>query len=275
MEPQTFWLYSLASVSLIWGVFGLRIALSVLAANAVLAVIFWHFPGGNGLSDVLLIGYPLYWGVAFFLFRFVEYIPLPAPPVALRVALGCIAAAALTVLANWGWIGHNARLLYATYAAPVEDRPRLLEREFARATYGQVCLDSNATLMGLAMGARDRETVAVLLDAFGRCHGASATMEQTVRPVFDAGDVDSLIFLMDSGLKPSTLVSGSPYRGSALAYAAVVAQNRELVRELVRRNPENAKTLPFLSVVFADLKLINHNAMIRLLEGLGVCLPGE
>lgn len=275
MEPQTFWLYSLASVSLIWGVFGLRIALSVLAANAILAVIFWYLPGDSGLGDVLLIGYPLYWGVAFFLFRFVEYIPLPAPPVALRVASGCIAAAVLAILANWGWVSYNARLVYATYAAPVEERPRLLEREFAHATYAQVCLDSNATLMRLAMAAGDHKVTGVLLEAFGRCYSASATMEQVVRPVFDAGDVNALGFLMESGLKPSTLVSGSPYRGSALAYAASVVQNRELVRALARHNPEDARVLPFLGVLFADLKYANNNAMIRQLTDLGIAPPIE
>lgn len=279
MEPQIFWLYSLASVSLAWGVFGMRIALSVLAANAVLACIFWYapvyMPEESGLADVLLIGYPLYWGVAFFLFRFVELLPLPAPPVALRVGAGCLAALAFVLLANWGFIGHNARLLYAAYIAPVQERPRLLEEEFARAAYGQVCLDSNATLMRLAMGADDRAVVAVLLDAFGRCYSASATMEEVVKPVLDAGDVHAFELLLESGLKPGSLVSGSPYRGSVLAYAAGVAQNRELVRVLVRRYPEEAKTLPFLGVLQGDLKSANNNAMLRLLRELKVLPPED
>lgn len=270
MEPQVFWLYSLASVSLVWGVFGLRTALGVFAANAILAVIIWYAPQENDIAALLFIGYPFYWGLAFFLFGFIEAIPLPSPAIAYRVVLGCLAGIAFVMLANWDMLRHNAALLYATYAAPVEKRPGLVEKELARATYGQVCLDSNATLMRLALDMKDSEVTAVLLDAFSRCYSASATVEEVVKPVLDNGDIERFEFLLNNGLRPSSLVSGSPYRGSVLAYAAGVARNPELVTALARHYPEDCKHVRFLDVLLSDLRKDGNTAMLELLREKGV-----
>ena len=273
MEPQIFWMYSLAAVALTWGLFGLRLAVSVLAANAVLALIFYGLPRealGPAITGALPFGYPIYWGAAFFLLRWLDALPLPAFPVVPRVVLGVILAMTFVILANKDDVGHSWNLLYATYAAPVEERPALLREEFARSSYQEVCLDSNATLMRLAVSARDKEVAGLLLDAFSQCHTASATMVQAIKPLFDQGDLASIDFLMENGLKPSTLIAGSAYRGGALSYAATVARNREIVLSLIQHDVTDARSLPFLSVLQTTLEEQRNDDMLALLRGAGV-----
>lgn len=273
MDPQVFWLYSLASVSLLWGIFGLRTALGVFVANLILAFILWCAPRESDLADALLIAYPLYWGASFYFFAFIEKIPLPDPGVVLRVVFGCVAGLVFVALANWGQLSHDAVLLYAAYAAPVEKRPHILAKEFAHASYGQVCLDSNAILMRLALVTKDRKVATVLLSAFDRCYSASTTVEEVVKPILDSGNIEQFEFLLDSGLKPASLISGSPYRGSVLAYAAGVAQNPELITALRRHYPESSRQVPFLDVLLNDLKRDDKQAMLDLLREEGITTP--
>lgn len=279
MDPHIFWMYSLAAAGLTWGAFGLRFGLSVLAANAALAFILYALPPGSlspALANILPFGYPFYWGAAFFLLRWLDILPVPALPVVLRVVLGTFLALFFVVLANKDTLGHSANILYATYLAPVAERPALLREEFSHSTYSQVCLDSNATLMRLAITARDKEVAGLLLDVFSPCHSASATIVQAVKPLFDDHDLESLEFLMANGLKPSTLISGSAYRGTALSYAATVVGSREIVLSLIRHDPMDARMVPFLPVLEATLEEQDNDAMLSLLREAGILpAPGS
>lgn len=278
MEPQTFWLYNFAAVAIAWGVFGLRFGLSVLAANCVLAAVFFALPqeyGGFNLRDVLLIGYPIYWGIAFLVFRWVEALPLPSSPLPLRIAVGCVVCIGCVVLAHRGTLSRESSILYAVYLAPVEERPVILEKEFADSPYTDICLDSKAELLRLAMGVGDHDVTAVLLQAFTRCHSGSRTMTEVVKPILDEGDLDGLRFLLDSGLKPSMLVYGSAYRGSVLSYAATVARQPDIVRMLIRHDPEGARNLPFLSVLMETLVESEDLAMLHLLHDEGIPIPEQ
>lgn len=270
MDVRILWLYSMALASLVWGLFGLRGALAVLAANTTLAVILCFVPDADGLASLLSIGYPFYLYMAFFIFGFIEHINIPAVPVTTRVILGCMGCIGFAVLIHWGWVSHNVRLVHAAYIARVEDRPRLIQEAFADASYEQVCLNSNATLLSLALGAKDQATTAVMLDAFDRCHKASATVKDVVIPLLGSEDMEQIDFIVKNGLKPATLVSGSAYRGSALAYAALVVKSPELVTALLSRYPEEAVNTPFIEVLLNDLTKANELEMRALLEKNGL-----
>lgn len=275
MEAITFWCYALAASLLIWGALGLRFALSVLAANAVLACITYLLPEHTQLSanavTALMLCYPLYWGVAFFLLRFVD--ALPQGSVLLRLALCCVLALACVLFANRGLLVRTGTLFYATYLSDPAKRPGMIAEVFEASDYQQVCLDSQATLMRLAVDARDADVAGVLLKAYARCYSASQTMLEAVRPLFAAGDVEAVAFLTDSGLKPSTLVCGSAYKGTALACAALEAQQPEIVRLLVSRAPDDARNLKHLSVIFDTLREEQDAAMLDVLRQAGLAAP--
>lgn len=273
MDMRTLWLYGLALASLVWGLFGLRTALAMLAANTVLAAILCFVPNTGGFATILSVGYPFYLFMAFFLFSFIECIDFPVLSAAKRIVLSLVGCLVFAALINWDLVSYNARLAYAAYGATVEERPRLIHEAFADAGYGLVCLDSNATLLRLALGAKDQATTAVLFDAFDRCHRASVTVEKVVKPLLDSGDMEQIGFLIENGLKPSTLVFGQAYRGSALAYAARVAKNPKLVMALLSRYPEKARSTPFIGVLLNDLKNNNELEMLELFEKNG--LAGE
>jgi hypothetical protein len=274
MDPLTFCLYSLAAACLVWGVMGLRFALSVLAANAVLAVLFFCLTAAidnTNLQYALVLSYPLYLGLAFVLFAFCERVGLPSLNIFWRFGLGCAAALCLALWANGDALLRGATQLGITYFVQPQERAGRLADFLRRSDKKQRCDESYATLMTLAVDARDAEVVRVLFDAFSVCDGAAETVNDTVRPVLDSGDAAALDFFLQCGLFPDTEVFGHDYaNGTALAYAATVAKRPELVRQIVASAPERARRMKYLGTMLETLKEQGGKEILSVLEQMGV-----
>lgn len=273
MESHTFWAYSLASVFLVWGALGLRFALSVLAANAALAVLLFCLPAGTlgpAVRSALPFGYPVYLGAAFYALERLDRASLPSLPGGLRFFGGLLAALLFAAAANLPTLSYVWNMQCAVYLAGPKERPALLTKTLARSSYQQVCLDSHAPLMELALQARDRDVLRALLAAYDRCYSASATVGAVVKPLFDAGRTEEVSVLLESGLRPSSLVSGTPYKGTALAYAALEAKSRELVEAIVNHDRSDAQVLPFLHALVEALHERADTAMLHYLREEGV-----
>ncbi len=245
MNEQTFCLYGLAAAFLVWGALGLRFALSVLVANIVLAfILFFLGPalGDNNLLHVLMLLYPLYWGLAFAAFRFLDRPDMPSISVPLRFGLGCVTALGLVMWAHWGFLAREGNLFRITYLVEPRERAAHLADFLKSSDRERVCGDSYTTLMQLAAKAGDKEVVGVLFSAFSACNGAAETVSDTVKPLIDNGDAASLEFLLRNGLEPDTEVFGHDYaNGTALAYAAVIAKQPGRVRRIAASAPAKAR----------------------------------
>lgn len=274
MSAQTFHLYSLAATCFVWSALGLRFALSVLIANTVLAFLLFHFDPGGGSENllyVLMLLYPLYWGIAFAVLRFFERPELPSLNVSLRLVLGCTAAVGLVVAANWIPLAREGNLLRITYLAEPKERAALLDAFLEQSGNRLVCDDSYATLMRLAVNARDAEVLEVLFKAFSSCNGAALTVTDVVKPMLDNGDAASLEFLLQCGLAPDTEVFGHDYaNGTALAYAATATGRPELVRLIAASAPKKAKNMKYLGNMFETLKERDDQDMLSVLARLGI-----
>ena len=275
MDARVFCLYSLAAVCFIWGVLGLRFAVSVLIANAVLA--FLLFSGldvrisNENLRYALVLAYPLYWGMAFVACKFLERPELPAMNIPLRMGLGCIAALGLALYINWPSLARSGELFRITYLVEPKERAARLSGFLRRSSNEQICGDSYADLMRLAFNARDKDVVEALLGSFSRCAGAAATVSDVVRPVIDSGDAAGVEFLLQCGLAPDTEVFGYDYaNGTALAYAATIANRPNLVRLIFASAPEKARHMKYLGNMLEALKEKGNKEMLSVLAELGV-----
>lgn len=274
MNAQTFCLYGLAAAFLVWGALGLRFALSVLAANIVLAFILFGLGpalGNENLLYALMLLYPLYWGLAFAAFRFLDQPDLPSLSVPLRFGLGCVTALGLVMWAHWGFLAREGNLFRITYLVEPKERAVQLADFLKFAGRERVCDDSYATLMQLAAKAGDKEVVEVLFDSFSDCNGAAETVSDTVKPLIDNGDAASLEFLLQCGLEPDTEVFGHDYaNGTALAYAAVIAKQPELVRLIAASAPDKARGLKYRDNMLEALKEQGNKEMLSVLEQAGI-----
>ncbi|MDL2315728.1 hypothetical protein LJC59_01405 [Desulfovibrio sp. OttesenSCG-928-A18] len=281
MQAQTFLLCILAVCALFWGVFGLRFAASVLFANLVLGFIryllnpcllsFFNQELSSNAIALLSYAYPLYWGLAFALCRGLDNTaPLNVP---LRLILGFVLALSFVALASWTDLRESWRLFHATYIIELEKRPEALRRFFAESSQKQRCEKSHATLLRMALKAGDKEEMRIVLEAEAQCPRASATMRELGKELVDRGDIAGIEQLLGCGLKASTLTySVGEIDGSLLAYAAITTDNSELVRSIIRNNPEEAAKTPDLERLFLLLEMRNRDDMLELLqkEGLSV-----
>ena len=274
MNEQTFCLYGLAAAFLVWGALGLRFALSVLVANIVLAFILFGLGpvlGDNNLLYVLMLLYPLYWGLAFAAFRFLDRPDMPSISVPLRFGLGCVTALGLVLWAHWGFLAREGNLFRITYLVEPKERAVQLEDFLKSSGRERVCDDSYATLMRLAVKAGDVDVVEVLFSAFSVCNGAAETVSDTVKPLIDNGDAALLKFLLQCGLEPDTEVFGHDYaNGTALAYAAVIAKQPELVRLIADSAPDKARGLKYRDNMLEALKEQGNKEMLSVLDQLGI-----
>lgn len=273
ITPQAFWLYSLAVCALAWGTLGLRFAVSVLAANGLLAVLLFSLRDflGDNFIHALIFCYPLYWGAAFALFAGVDRLQLPSPGPVVRFFMGGLAALSLVCIAKQGDLEFSGRIFNATFVADVQDRPALIRRAFTGGSGTQVCRDSHANLMALALHARDGEVVRALVDSFAVCPVASRTMQVVVKPLIDQGSTDELSFLLQNGLKPSTLVFGADYaNGSALAYAATASNHPEVVKLIGGHDRQDAKNMKYFTMMIEALQAQDNAPMLRALREAGL-----
>lgn len=274
MNAQTFCLYSLAAACLVWGALGLRFALSVLVANIILAFLLFNvsaISSNENLLYALMLLYPLYWGVAFAIFKFLDQANLPSLNVSLRFALGCATALGLVLSANWGPLAREGNLFRLTYFVDPQERAAQLGDFLKRSDEKRLCDDSYATLMRLAANAGDKEVVKVFFSAFSVCNGAAATISDVVRPVLDSGDAASLEFFLQCGLAPDTEVFGHDYaNGTALAYAATATERPELVRLIAASAPEKARHLKYRGNMLEALTERGNKNMLSVLAQLGI-----
>ena len=274
MNAQTFCLYSLAAACLVWGALGLRFALSVLVANTILAFLLFNvavLSDNENLLYALMLLYPLYWGVAFAIFRFLDQANLPSLNVSLRFALGCVTALGFVLGANWGSLAREGNLFRLTYFVDPKERAGQLEDFLKRSGEKRLCDDSYATLMRLAVNAGDKEVIKVFFRAFSVCNGAAATVSDVVKPVLDSGDAASLEFFLQCGLAPDTEVFGHNYaNGTALAYAATATGRPELVRLIAASAPEKARQLKYRGNMLETLTEQDNKEMLSVLVQLGI-----
>lgn len=274
MNEQIFCLYGLAAAFLVWGALGLRFALSVLVANIVLAFILFGLGpalGDNNLIYVLMLLYPLYWGLVFAAFRFLDRPDMPSISVPLRFGLGCVTALGLVLWAHWGFLAREGNLFRITYLVEPKERAVQLEDFLKSSGRERVCDDSYATLMRLAVKTGDADVVEVFFSAFSVCNGAAETVSDTVKPLIDNGDAALLKFLLQCGLRPDTEVFGHDYaNGTALAYAAVIAKQPELVRLIADSAPDKARGLKYRNNMLEALKEQNNKEMLSVLDQLGI-----
>ena len=274
MNEQTFCLYGLAAAFLVWGALGLRFALSVLAANIVLAFILFGLGpvlGNENPLYALMLLYPLYWGLAFAAFRFLDRPGWPSMSVPLRFGLGCVTALGLVMWAHWGFLAREGNLFRITYFVEPRERAAQLADFLKSSGRERVCGDSYATLMRLAVKAGDVDVVEVLFSAFSVCNGAAETVSDTVKPLIDNGVAALLKFLLQCGLAPDTEVFGHDYaNGTALAYAAVIAKQPELVRLIAASAPDKARGLKYRDTMLEALKERNNKEMLSVLEQAGI-----
>ena len=274
MNAQTFCLYSLAAACLVWGALGLRFSLSVLVANTILAVLLFNVAAlsdNENLLYALMLLYPLYWGAAFAVFRFLDQANLPALNVSLRFALGCATALCLVLGANWDALAREGNLFRLTYFVDPKERAAQLDDFLKRSDERRLCDDSYATLMRLAVNAKDEEVIKVFFNAFSACNGAAATVADVVKPVLDSGDAASLDFFLQCGLAPDTEVFGHDYaNGTALAYAATATGHPELVRLIAESAPEKARHMKYRDNMLEALTERGDKEMLSVLARLGI-----
>ena len=274
MSAQTFCLYSIAAVCLVWGVLGLRFALSDLAANAVLALLLFNLDkviGSENLLIALMLSYPLYWGLAFAIFKALDRPELPSLNVSLRLGLGCLTAFVLVLYINWAPLAHAGNLFHLTYLVNPEERAPRLAAFFKGADEERICDDSYDDLMRLAVNAGDKEVTRVLFTAFSTCKGAATTVSEVVQPVIDDGDAARLEFFLENGLTPDMEVFGYDYaNGTALAYAATAARRPEIVRMIFAASPEKALKMKYLHSIVETLKQQDDKTMLSVLNELGI-----
>lgn len=273
MSFQIFWLYTLAVCALVWGVLGLRFATAVLAANCLLSALLFgarHLIDDN-LLHALMFCYPLYWGIAFALLSRLDKLPLPSPGASLRFFLCFFAALGFLSAARWDDVVLSGRLIYAAYIADVDERPALVRQAMRQASAKQVCRESHATLMRLAVNARDAEVVSGLLDSFAVCRRASRTMQIAVMPLLDDNELEDVEFLLANGMKPSTLVFGADYaNGTVLAYAATATGHSELVRLIAAHDPADARNMKYFDMMLEALRTQKNEKMLRALADAGI-----
>jgi hypothetical protein len=296
MVMNEFCLYSLAAACLVWGVLGLRFALSIVMANAVLLLLmcFLPAPAGHeyypGLAPVwpdpsmfaagsdmprhiLMLAWPLYWGLAFAALRVIDRVNWPSLSVPPRLALGCAAALILMLCANWAPVSREARLFAVTYLTSPRERAARLADFLREGDERRRCDTSYATLMTLALNARDREVTGVFITELAACDAASATFSEVVRPILDNGDAASLEFLIQCGLTPDMEVFGHDYaNGTALAYAAI-ANRPEMVRLLAASAPERVRGMKYLDSLLRALKERDSTDMLSVLSQMGLEQP--
>lgn len=273
-DLQSFWLYSIAVACFIWGALGLRFALSVLVANAVLSFILFGLStivSNTTLLYALMLSYPLYWGLAFAGCKFLERPELPSLNVSLRLALGFTAALGVVLFIHGAFLARTGELFRITYLTDPQKRPAILSEFLQRSNQVQRCDDSYATLMSLAATAKDKEVLKVLFSAFSTCNGAAATVSAVVKPMIDNGDAADLELLLQCGLTPATEVFGHDYaNGAALAYAATAAKRPEMVRLLYSSSPETARNMKYFDNMMETLKERNNQEILTVLTQLGV-----
>lgn len=273
MDAQTFWFYSAASACFVWGVLGTRFALSVLLANAVLAFLLFVLAesiGNSNLLYALMFCYPLYWGLAFAGLSFFVPQGLPAFAVSLRLGLGCFLALVFILCSHSNALLHSATLLQITYLSEPKQRPAALKAFFQNSSEEQVCRNSYATLMRLALNARDKETLSVLLQSFSPCRGAASTLSEVVKPLIDNNALGEVQFLLECGLSPATEVFGHEYaNGTALAYAAAVARKPEIARAIFVADPEKARNMKSFSILMDTLRAQGNEEMLSLFSEQG------
>lgn len=273
ISPHAFWLYTLAVCAVAWGTLGLRFSVSVLAANGLLAVLLFSLRDllGDNFLYALIFCYPLYWGAAFALFSRLDGIQLPFPGPVSRFIIGLLAALSLLCIANRDDLEFSGHIFHAAFVANTAERPALLRRAFAQGSLAQVCKDSHANLMALAVNAKDGESVHALIDSFAVCPTASRTMQIMVKPLIDQGRAEELSYLLDNGLKPSSLVFGADYaNGAALAYAATAGGKPEIVKLIAARDPEDAKKMKYFSMMIEALQAQENSPMLRALNAAGL-----
>ncbi len=274
MDAQTFCLYSLAAAGFVWGALGLRFAVSVLIANAVLAFLLYGLNtviSNENLLYTLMLSYPLYWGMAFAACKFFERPELPSMNVPLRLGLGCTAALVFVLCANWAPLARAGELFRITYLIEPKERAVRLAGFLHQSDDRQRCEDSYSDLMGLAFKARDKDVIEVFFQAFATCKGAASTVSDVVKPVIDNGDVAGVEFLLQCGLAPDTEVFGYDYaNGVALAYAAVGANRPELVRMIFASAPETARHMKYLDNMLETLNEQGNKEMLSTLDELGI-----
>ena len=155
--------------------------------------------------------------------------------------------------------------------ADPKERPALLRKAFAGGNTTQVCKDSHVNLKSLALNARDGAVVNALVDSFSLCPTASRTMQIIVKPLIDRGDKAEITFLLDNGLKPSSLVFGADYaNGTALAYAATASGNTEIVKLIAAHNREDARNMKYFSMMLEALQAQGNSPMLRALDEAGL-----
>lgn len=273
MVSHSFLFYTLFAAALLWVALSLRFALSVLAANAIwaaLSLLLADAVAGDTLYQVLLLCYPLYWGLSFYALRLLDFLPLPTLPAFARAWIGLIAALAFLAAANWGVLVREGRLAYAVYFADPAERPARVGEALALSGTERVCGDSHATLMHLALDARDKAVVSELLKVFDRCPNASLTAVEAIKPLFDRGDEQGLAFLLECGFKPSSLVYGGAYsHGTALAYAAC-EDKPALARLLLRHDLQDARSLRYLEALKKKLEDDGRAEMLEVLRQEGL-----
>ncbi|MDR2488203.1 MAG: hypothetical protein LBD42_01680 [Desulfovibrio sp.] len=268
-------LYGIAAACLAWGVLGLRFSLSVLAANTVLAALFLvalpAFTDNGNLLYALILAYPLYWGAAFLSLRFVERANLPALNIPLRFSTGCAAALFFIAWANGDFFIREGKQFHLTYFVQPQERAARLAAFLQESDEKQRCGASYATLMTLAVNARDKDVTRVFLNELAACDGAAATISGAVKPVLDGGDTSALDFLLQCGMAPDTEVFGHDYaNGTALAYAAAVAGNPELVRLIAASAPERARGMKYLNTMIRTLEEQDNREILTLLARMGI-----
>ena len=263
----------MAVCALTWGSLGLRFATSVLAANGLLAIMLFGLRNllGDNTIHVLIFCYPLYWGVAFALSSRLEKIQLPFPGPIARFLIGVLAALSLVCIAKKDDLEFSGQIFNATFVADVQERPALLRGAFARGSLAQVCRESHANLMNLALDARDGETVHALIDSFAVCPVASRTMQVVVKPLIDQGNLEEISFLLQNGLKPSSLVFGADYaNGTALAYAATASNHPDMVKLIAGHDPEDAKAMKYFTMMLEAMQTQGNSRMLNAMQKAGL-----
>lgn len=273
VSPQTFWLYTFAVCALVWGILGLRFAIGVLGANAVLAYLLFGLRGalGDNALYALLFCYPVYWGIVFALLGKLDRLQFPSPGPIARFFIGLILALALFGLARQEDLKLTGKIYYAAFLADVSQRPVLIGQALAETNPDKLCNESYANLMNLALNAHDGEVTEVLVRSFSVCPRASRTIQAVVKPMLDAGEKKKLSFLLQHGLKPSSLVFGADYaNGSALAYAATATGHPDIVRMIAERNTEDARKMKYFSTMIETLLTQDNTVMLDALDEAGL-----
>lgn len=270
---HTFWFYTFAVCFLAWGALGVRFSISILAANSFLALLL--FPAREIIDDnilhALIFCYPLFWGAAFGLLYKLEGFQLPFPGTVARFFLGLLAALSILCIANRPGLEFSGRMFYAAFIADTNTRPALIRQTLAHATPHQVCRESHANLMTLAMDADDGEVVRALIENFRICPTASRTMQTVVKPLVDKGDNKKISFLLGNGLKPSSLIFGADYaNGSALAYAATASTHPDIVTLIGKHDPKDARSMKYFTMMLEALRTQQNAPMLQALRQAGL-----